>query len=167
MNDTTTVSPLRPRMIEDMAARKLNPHTQRSHMPQAVRRLAQAFARYGNARRGPPISVVSRRERHEHLQSQSDHDRGAVLVPRRATSPRGLAHQGAREAAQKVLHGNWKTVRFIAALRNNRVTAPFCARRRHEWRNVKGLRRTIPRSDSKEGRYRIHGQCERSHGRRR
>ena len=32
MNNTTTVSPLRQRMIEDMAARKLNPHTQRSHI---------------------------------------------------------------------------------------------------------------------------------------
>jgi len=28
MSDTNTVSPLRLRMIEDMAARKLNPHTQ-------------------------------------------------------------------------------------------------------------------------------------------
>jgi hypothetical protein len=26
---------------------------------------------------------------------------------------------------QKVLHGNWKTITFIAALRQNRVTAPF------------------------------------------
>jgi integrase/recombinase XerD len=34
-------------MIEDMAARQLNPHTQRGHM-QAVRRLAQTVARYGN-----------------------------------------------------------------------------------------------------------------------
>ena len=32
MIDTATVSPLRQRMIEDMAARKLNPHTQRSHI---------------------------------------------------------------------------------------------------------------------------------------
>ena len=32
MSDTNTVSPLRLRMIEDMAARKLNPHTQRSHI---------------------------------------------------------------------------------------------------------------------------------------
>src|SRR5512135_81654 len=32
MSDTTSVSPLRQRMIEDMAARKLNPHTQRSHV---------------------------------------------------------------------------------------------------------------------------------------
>ena len=31
MSETNTVSPLRQRMIEDMAARKLNPHTQRSH----------------------------------------------------------------------------------------------------------------------------------------
>jgi integrase/recombinase XerD len=32
MSNSTTVSPLRQRMIEDMAARKLNPHTQRSHI---------------------------------------------------------------------------------------------------------------------------------------
>ena len=32
MSETTTVSPLRQRMIEDMAARKLDPHTQRSHI---------------------------------------------------------------------------------------------------------------------------------------
>src|ERR1700691_4028690 len=39
MIDTTTVSPLRQRMIEDMTARKLNPHTQRSHL-QSCRRFA-------------------------------------------------------------------------------------------------------------------------------
>ena len=32
MSETNTVSPLRQRMIEDMAARRLNPHTQRSHI---------------------------------------------------------------------------------------------------------------------------------------
>jgi integrase/recombinase XerD len=32
MSDTNIVSPLRHRMIEDMAGRKLNPHTQRSHI---------------------------------------------------------------------------------------------------------------------------------------
>jgi integrase/recombinase XerD len=32
MSETNTVSPLRQRMIEDMAARKLTPHTQRSHI---------------------------------------------------------------------------------------------------------------------------------------
>src|SRR6202790_4577081 len=32
MSETTTVSPLRQRMIEDMAARKRNPNTQRSHI---------------------------------------------------------------------------------------------------------------------------------------
>ena len=32
MSDTNTVSPLRLRMIEDMAARKLNPNTQRGHI---------------------------------------------------------------------------------------------------------------------------------------
>src|SRR5580692_9195441 len=33
MSETNTVSPLRQHMIEDMAARKLNPHTQRSYIP--------------------------------------------------------------------------------------------------------------------------------------
>ena len=37
MSDTTTVSPLRQRMLEDMAARKLNPHTQRSHLSSCKR----------------------------------------------------------------------------------------------------------------------------------
>src|SRR5246127_1003554 len=32
MSETKTVSPLRQRMIEDMAARKLNPNAQRSHI---------------------------------------------------------------------------------------------------------------------------------------
>jgi site-specific recombinase XerD len=32
MSETNTVSPLRQRMIEDMAARKLDPHTQRGHI---------------------------------------------------------------------------------------------------------------------------------------
>ena len=37
MSDTRTVSPLRQRMIDDMAARKLNPHTQRSHISSCKR----------------------------------------------------------------------------------------------------------------------------------
>src|SRR5499427_3971225 len=39
MSKTDTVSALRQRMIEDMAARKLNPHAQRSHM-QSCKRFA-------------------------------------------------------------------------------------------------------------------------------
>jgi site-specific recombinase XerD len=37
MSETNTVSPLRQRMIEDMAARKLTPHTQRSHISSCKR----------------------------------------------------------------------------------------------------------------------------------
>src|ERR1700739_3661105 len=103
MSETKTVSPLRQRMIEDMAARKLNPNTQRGHI-YSCKRVAPWLkrSRYGNGRRGTPISVVPDRD-YQHLQPQSDHDRGAVLVPRHATSPRsggrGLAPQGAGEAA--------------------------------------------------------------------
>ena len=37
MSTDTTVSPLRQRMIEDMAARKLGPHSQRSHIESCKR----------------------------------------------------------------------------------------------------------------------------------
>ena len=37
MTNPTTVSPLRQRMFEDMAARKLNPHTQRGHIASCKR----------------------------------------------------------------------------------------------------------------------------------
>jgi integrase/recombinase XerD len=37
MSETNTVSALRQRMLEDMAARKLNPHTQRSHVSSCKR----------------------------------------------------------------------------------------------------------------------------------
>ena len=37
MSETNAVSPLRQRMIEDMAARKLNPHTQRGHISSCKR----------------------------------------------------------------------------------------------------------------------------------
>ena len=37
MSETNPVSPLRQRMIEDMAARKLDPHTQRSHISSCKR----------------------------------------------------------------------------------------------------------------------------------
>ncbi len=89
MSDTT-VSPLRQRMIEDMAARTLNPHTQRSHISSCKR-----FAAW--LKRSPDTATPDEvrrfqlhliRERSEHLQPQSDHDRGAVFVPRHAASPR-------------------------------------------------------------------------------
>ena len=68
MSQTNTVSPLRQHMIEDMAARKLKP-THATHYPQlqAVRRLAQTLARYGNARRGSAIPTAPHRKRREHL----------------------------------------------------------------------------------------------------
>src|ERR1700741_5230216 len=63
-------------------------HAARPHLQlQAVRCLAEAFARYGNPRRGPPISATPDRERDQHLQPQSEHDRGAVLVRRHSPSP--------------------------------------------------------------------------------
>jgi hypothetical protein len=64
MSDAKTASPLRQRMIEDMAARKLNPHTQRSHISSCKRfaRLAEAFARHSDARRGAAFPTAPHRE---------------------------------------------------------------------------------------------------------
>jgi hypothetical protein len=80
MSDTSTVSPLRQRVIEDMAARKLDPHTQRGHI-YSCKRLAAWLKRSPDTapRRGAPISAVPDRERDEHLQPQSDHDRVRLL----------------------------------------------------------------------------------------
>ena len=45
---TDAVTPLRQRMIEDMNARKLGAHSQRSHPQlQAFRCISEAIARYG------------------------------------------------------------------------------------------------------------------------
>jgi len=59
---TDAIGPLRQRMIEDMRARKLNPHTQRNHTAlkqlHAVRRVFEAFARHGYSRRDPPVPAA-------------------------------------------------------------------------------------------------------------
>jgi len=49
MSTDTTVSPLRQRMIEDMAARKLGRHAQRSHI-HSCRRFAAFLGRCARAR---------------------------------------------------------------------------------------------------------------------
>ena len=73
MSETNSVSPLRQRMIEDMAARKLNPHTQRSHISSCkrFRRLAQTLTRYSDARQGAPLPIAPRRGRRQHLQPEN------------------------------------------------------------------------------------------------
>ena len=100
---TSTISPLRQRMIEDMNARKLGAaHAEEPHSQlQAVRCISQAVARYGHARMTSAGSSCTCRDRHEHLQSQPHHDRAAVLVPRDAAAAgsrrRDLSHPGAAE----------------------------------------------------------------------
>src|SRR5215468_12760208 len=62
----------------------------------------------------------------------AEQDRPDIAAARRALRRRqtiitrlyGRAPRGQR-LVQKVLHGNWKTVTFIAALRHDPVTAPF------------------------------------------
>jgi hypothetical protein len=49
---TDAISPLRQRMIEDMNARKLNPHTQRSHI-NSCKRFAAYLKRSPDTRKTP------------------------------------------------------------------------------------------------------------------
>ena len=75
MSTDTTVSPLRQRMIEDMAARKLGPHAQRSHIHAAGASPRSWGAR--PTRRQPTIPGFQLHlveSRPEHPQSQPDHD---------------------------------------------------------------------------------------------
>jgi hypothetical protein len=90
MSETNAVSPLRQRMIEDMAAGKLSPRTQRSHIHSCGRFAAWLKRSPDTAkpRRRSAFPTAPHRKRREHLQPQSDHDRGTVPVPRYATSPR-------------------------------------------------------------------------------
>src|SRR6516225_10705546 len=74
MSDTKTVSPLRQRMIEDMAARKLNPHTQRSHISSCKR-----FAAWLNPT-GAALPVPTLRRPH-------DRDRGVRARLRAKLAP--------------------------------------------------------------------------------
>src|SRR5208282_5234014 len=63
---------------------------------------AQTFARYSDGRRGAPLPAAPRRGRRQYLQPQSDHDRGALLVPRHAASPRSGGRDLAHEGPQKL-----------------------------------------------------------------
>ena len=105
MSETNSVSPLRQRMIEDMAARKLTPHTQRSHISSCKR-----FAAW--LKRSPDTATPDEVRQFQLYLIESGTgicNRNRIMigvpvpVPRHAASPRsggrGLAHQGAREAA--------------------------------------------------------------------
>ena len=83
---TDVVSSLRQRMIEDMNARKLGSHTQRSHVLSCKR-----FA--GFLKRSPDTATAEdirqfqlHADECEHLQPQPHHDRAAVPVSRDAAA---------------------------------------------------------------------------------
>ena len=105
MSDTNIDSPLRRRMIEDMTARKLTLHTQRSHL-QSCRRFAAWLKRSPDTATPDEVRQFQLHltQRGTRICNRNRIMTGVpVLVPRHATSPRsgglGLAHQGAREAA--------------------------------------------------------------------
>jgi hypothetical protein len=105
MSNTTSVSPLRQRMIEDMAARKLNPHTQRSHISSCKR-----FAAW--LKRSPDTAApdeVRRFQLHLIESGASICNRNRIMtgirflfrvtLRRHDLAAEVLAHQGAAEAA--------------------------------------------------------------------
>ena len=79
---TTTLSPLRQRMIEDMSLRNLAPRTQVLHpwLPQAGG-VPAPLARYGNSGGYPSLPAASGRAGCEHLHPQPHDDRGRLPVP--------------------------------------------------------------------------------------
>ena len=62
---TDAISPLRQRMIEDMSARKLNPHTQRSHISSCKRFAAYLKRSPGTATADEISESAARRHRHQ------------------------------------------------------------------------------------------------------
>ena len=70
----------------------------------------------------PPVRALQRRQKRLDPRRLVFIDETSVSTT--ITRLYGRAPQGER-LVQKVLHGNWKTVTFIAALRHDRVTAPF------------------------------------------
>src|SRR5713101_4353036 len=71
---------------------------------QAVRCISKAVPRHGYGRGHSPVPAAPGRNGHEYLQSQSHHDRSAVLVPRDDASPAGrrLEPQGPRGAQSQL-----------------------------------------------------------------
>ena len=70
---------------------------------------------------------------------------------------RGWAPRGQR-LPTKVPHGRWKTMTFLAALRHDRIEAPWLSGGADRWREFPPLCREGPSSDASSRRYRNHGQ---------
>ena len=94
---TDVVSSLRQRMIEDMNARKLGSHTQRSHVL-SCKRFAAFFKRSPDTATAEDIRQFQLHfaDECEHLQPQPHHDWAAVPVSRDAAATgscgRDLSH---------------------------------------------------------------------------
>ena len=103
MTNSTGISPLRQRMIDDMVARGLVPQTQKGHV-RACKRFAAFLKRSPDTATADDVRLFQLHlieSGAQHLQSQPHHDRGAVPVAGDAAParPRGrdLSHQGAAE----------------------------------------------------------------------
>ena len=81
--NTTTVSPLRQRMVEDMSLRNLAPRTQEALHPrlQEAGSVPASLARHGDRRGRSAFSAASRRAGREHLHPQPYDDRDSLPVP--------------------------------------------------------------------------------------
>jgi Phage integrase, N-terminal SAM-like domain len=90
MSTTDTVSPLRQRMIEDMAARKLNPHTQRSHI-QSCKRFAAWLKRSPDTATPDEVRRFQRCGRRGGATTGVRHRQHADDHPRRAVEGRGAS----------------------------------------------------------------------------
>ena len=100
----------------------------RSSISRFLRHLNLRFKKKSTGRQQDRPDVAAARKALQRQQSRLDPKRLVFIdetsVSTTITRLYGRAPQGER-LVQKVLHGNWKTITFIAALRHDRITAPF------------------------------------------
>src|SRR5262249_32288395 len=130
MSDTTSVSPLRQRMTEDMAARGLNRHTQRSHV-QSCKRIAAWLKPPSRLRAFSRPGASPRAYRHRPLWPLA-YDRFKSRAPRiwhpRALVPRAAPSAGASPLLRRPQPQIWaQDLRGNPATRLSRSTAFFAA----------------------------------------
>ena len=87
--------------------------------------------------------------------------------PRPTWRRSGDGHRAAERLKAAVPHGHWKTMTFLAALRHDRVEAPWLLDGPIDGESFRTVRRAGPGADPSARRHRRHGQPRRAQERRR
>ena len=114
MSETNTVSPLRQRMIEDMAARKLNPHTQRSHIS-SCKRFAAWLKRSPNTATPDEVRRFQPLQPHLQILRRSRRPLLCGLEQARRSALAHHVHRTAPMGARVLIIGIWYYTAYIAS----------------------------------------------------